>query len=496
MSLLKEPFESLHTLKNYINGEWVEADTTTYRDIINPANMKTIGRVPISTANELGQAVTAAQDAFPEWRRMTALARARYLSRLRELLEDAFEEISRAGVMEHGKTIDESRGETRRGIENVEVATGMPSLMMGYNLEDIARGIDEYMIRQPLGVFGCIAPFNFPFMVPLWFLPYAVATGNTYIVKPSPWTPISQVKLFELIDEAGFPPGVINMVHGDVDVANAMLQHPDIQGISFVGSTQIGRDIIYKTATAHGKRVQAQCGAKNFLVVMPDAEVNRTIASLMTSFFGNTGQRCLSGANLIIVGDEAFYRRFLQKVVTTSSNIRIGYGLDENIQMGPLQAETRKRRVLGFIDQGITEGADLILDGRKMQVIGNYPLNCFLGPSIFENVTPDMTIAREEIFGPVMSVFRATTLDEAIELVNQSSFGNASSIFTDSGKAARQFQYDVQTGNVGINIGVAAPMAFFPFSGMKDSFFGDLHGQGRDAVNFFTEQKVVIVRWF
>ena len=229
---------------------------------------------------------------------------------------------------------------------------------------------------------------------------------------------------------------------------------------------------------------------------MPDADVNRTIASLMTSFFGNTGQRCLSGANLIIVGDDAFYSRFLQKVITASSNIRIGYGLDENVQMGPLQAETRKKRVLGFIDQGIAEGADLVLDGRTVQVIGNDPLNCFLGPSIFENVTPDMTIARQEIFGPVMSVFRTTTLDEAIELVNQSSFGNASSIFTDSGKAARQFQYDVQTGNVGINIGIAAPMAFFPFSGMKDSFFGDLHGQGRDAVNFFTEQKVVIVRWF
>jgi malonate-semialdehyde dehydrogenase (acetylating)/methylmalonate-semialdehyde dehydrogenase len=458
--------------------------------------MKVIGRVPLSTATELDHAVKAAHDAFPEWRRLTPLARARYLSRLRELLEDAFEEISRAGVMEHGKTIDESRGETRRGIENVEVATGIPSLMMGYNLEDIAQGIDEYMIRQPLGVFGCIAPFNFPFMVPLWFLPYAVATGNTYIVKPSPWTPISQAKLFELIDEAGFPPGVINMVHGDVDVANAMLQHPDIQGISFVGSTQIGRDVIYKTATAHGKRVQAQCGAKNFLVVMPDADVNRTIASLMTSFFGNTGQRCLSGANLIIVGDDAFYSRFLQKVVTASSNIRISYGLDENIQMGPLQAETRKKRVLGFIEQGIAEGANLVLDGRTVHVIGNYPLNCFLGPSIFENVTPDMTIAQEEIFGPVMSIFRTMTLDEAIELVNQSSFGNASSIFTDSGKAARQFQYDVQTGNVGINIGIAAPMAFFPFSGMKNSFFGDLHGQGPDAVNFFTEQKVVIVRWF
>ncbi|MCW4037339.1 MAG: CoA-acylating methylmalonate-semialdehyde dehydrogenase [Candidatus Bathyarchaeota archaeon] len=497
MSIIEEPIKKVQMLKNYVNGEWIESEANVFRDVVNPATMKTIGKVPISNSGDLDEAVKAAREAFPEWRRTTPLTRARYFLRLKELLEENFEEVSRVGVMEHGKTIDESRGETRRGIENVECAAGIPSLMMGYNLEDIARGIDEYLIRQPLGVFACIAPFNFPFMVPLWYMPYAVATGNTYVVKPSPWTPFSQHKLFELIDEAGFPPGVINMVHGDVEVANAIIEHPDVKGVSFVGSTPVGRDIIYKGATAHGKRVQAQCGAKNFLVVMPDASVDRTIPSLMTSFYGNTGQRCLSGANLVIVGeDDAFYNRFLKKTVEAAANIRIGYGLDESVQMGPLQAEVRKTRVLGYIEKGVEEGAKLLLDGRSFKIVGNYPDNCFLGPSIFQDVTEDMVIAKEEIFGPVMNVIRTKNLDDAIKLINNSAYGNEAAIFTDSGRAARKFQYEVTCGNIGINIGVAAPMAFFPFSGMKDSFFGDLHGQGRDAVNFFTEQKVVIVRWF
>ncbi len=497
MVILEEPIKEIRKLKNYINGEWVEANSNVYRDIVNPATMKVIGKVPQSNAEDVNLAVEAAKEAFPSWRRTTPLARSRYLFRLKDLLEEKFEDLSRIGVMEHGKTIDESRGETRRGIENVEVAMGIPSLMMGYNLEDIARGIDEYLIRQPLGVFACIAPFNFPFMVPLWFMPYAVATGNTYIIKPSPWTPLSQTMLFELIEEVGFPPGVINMVHGDVEAVETLLEHPHIKGISFVGSTRVGRDIIYRKATARGKRVQAQCGAKNFIVVMPDAVADRTVASLMSSFYGNTGQRCLSGANLVIVGeDEAFYKRFLKGVFSTTSNIRIGYGLDESVQMGPLQSANRKKRVLGYIDKGLEEGGRLTLDGRDFKLIGSYPNDCFLGPSIFEDVTADMVIAQDEIFGPVMSVLRAEDLDGAVEMINKSPYGNAASIYTSSGKTARKFQYDVQCGNIGVNIGIVAPMAFFPFSGMKDSFFGDLHGQGRDAVNFFTEQKVVIVRWF
>jgi malonate-semialdehyde dehydrogenase (acetylating)/methylmalonate-semialdehyde dehydrogenase len=378
----------------------------------------------------------------------------------------------------------------------VEVSTGAPSLMMGYNLEDIASGIDEYLIYQPLGVFCHIAPFNFPFMVPLWFSPFALATGNTFVVKPSPRDPISQIKLAELIDEAGIPPGVYNLVNGGAEVSGALLEHPDIKGVTFVGSTPIGRDVVYRKCGETGKRVIAQCGAKNFMVVMPDCDVDRTIAALLTSFYGNAGQRCLSGANLVIVGnDAAFYNRFVKAFTEAASRIKIGYGLDDSIQMGPMQSVDGKSRVLKYIDLGVKEGAKLVLDGRKFKVQGDLPDTCFIGPTVFDNVTPDMTIAREEIFGPVAGVMRANDLDEAIAICNASAFGNGDAIFTTSGKSAREFQYRVESGNVGVNIGIVAPMAFFPFSGMKNSFFGTLHGQGRDAFRFFTEAKVVIQRW-
>jgi malonate-semialdehyde dehydrogenase (acetylating)/methylmalonate-semialdehyde dehydrogenase len=497
MGVLEEPIKEVKIIKNYINGEWVKSKSNVIIDVVNPASMKKIGEVPRSNEEDINMAVEAAKEAFPSWRRTTPLARSRYLFRLRDLLEENFEEISRIGVIEHGKTIDESRGETRRGIENVEVATGIPSLMMGYNLEDIARGIDEYAIKIPLGVFACVAPFNFPWMVPLWFIPYAVATGNTYVMKPSSEVPFSMTKLFELMDEVDFPPGVVNMVHGGREVVQAIVKHPDIEGVSFVGSTPVGKNVIYKEASAHGKRVQAQCGAKNFFVVMPDANIDLTVASAMTSFYGNTGQRCLSGANLLIVGeDDDFYTRFMRRIIEAVKSIRIGYGLDESVQMGPLRSPDKKQSVLRYIETGIKEGAKLILDGRKFEVLGDYPEDCFLGPSIFKNVTLDMTIASEEIFGPVMSVLRPQTLEKAIEMINDCPFGNAAMIFTSKGGDARHFQYEVNGGNIGVNIGIAAPMAFFPFSGMKESFFGDLHGQGRDAVNFFTETKVVIQRWF
>jgi len=502
MTMLEEPIKEVLTLRNYIDGQWVESDGELV-DVVNPATCKLIARVPISTGEEVDQAVEAAKEAFPDWRRTPPLARARCLFRLKELMEEHFEELSRIQTMEHGKTIDESRGETRRGIENVEVAAGIPSLMMGYNLEDIAAGIDEYVIRQPLGVFGIIAPFNFPFMVPLWYAPYAVATGNCIVIKPSPHVPISQVKLAELLDEAGFPPGVWNVVHGGATVASRMLDHPDIEGICFVGSTAVGRDIIYKRCGETGKRVIAQCSAKNFLLVMPDADLERTMAACMTSFYGNTGQRCLSGANLVVVGEglneqeyNEFYKRVVDAFVDAASKIRAGYGLDESVQIGPLQNKDRKERVLGFIQKGIEDGANLRLDGRNVRVVGGWPHTCFLNPTVFTDVTPDMTIGREEIFGPVASIMRARIFDEAVEMIHSNPYGNAASIFTSSGKWAREFQYRVQCGNIGINIGIAAPMAFFPFSGMKDSFFGALHGQGREAVRFFTESKVVIQRWF
>ena len=493
--ILAEPIKEVTLLKNFINGEWGESKGEV-KDVVNPATQKTLARVPMSTKGEVNIAVKAAKEAFPDWRRTTPLARVRCLFRLKELVEANFEELSRIQTMEHGKTIDESRGETRRGIEMVEVATGIPSLMMGYNLEDIASGIDEYVIYQPIGVFCHIAPFNFPFMVPLWFFPFALATGNTFVVKPSPRDPISQVKLAELVDEAGFPPGVYNIVHGGADTVTTLLEHPDINGVTFVGSTKIGKGV-YKKCSETGKRAIVQTSAKNFMVVMPDTNIEATIPSLMTSFFGNTGQRCLSGANLVIVGNnDAFYNKFLSAFVNTASRIKVGYGLDESIQMGPMQSIDGKQRVTGYIEKGLAEGAKLILDGRKPKIIGDYPDTCFLNPTVFDGVTPEMTIAKEEIFGPVASVIRAKNLDEAIRMANSSNFGNEAAIFTSSGKTAREFQYRIESGNVGINIGVVAPMAFFPFGGMKDSFFGVLHGQGRDAIRFFTESKVVIQRWF
>jgi len=495
MAILEEPIREVIKLQNYIDGEWIESESDQILDVLNPATQKPLAKVPMSTKEEVDAAVKAAKEAFPEWRQTPPLARVRCLFRLKELLEENFEQLSRVQTMEHGKTIDESRGETRRGIEMVEVATGIPSLMMGHNLEDIATGIDEYVIYQPLGVFGHIAPFNFPFMVPLWYSPFAMATGNTFIVKPSPRDPISQVKLTELLDEAGIPPGVYNLVHGAADVASVLLEHPDIKGMTFVGSTKVGREV-YRKCGESGKRVIAQCGAKNFMVIMPDCEVERTIAALLTSFFGNAGQRCLSGANLVIVGeDDTFYKRFLTAFVDAASKIRVGYGLDESTQMGPMQTVDSKKRVIEYIECGIREGAKLILDGRELKVTGDYPDSAFLNPTIFDGVMPEMTIAKEEIFGPVASVLRAKDLDEAIKICNASPYGNGDAIFTSSGKAAREFQYRVESGNVGINIGIVAPMAFFPFSGMKDSFFGVLHGQGRDAVRFFTEGKVVIQRW-
>ncbi|MFC1941796.1 CoA-acylating methylmalonate-semialdehyde dehydrogenase [Chloroflexota bacterium] len=497
MALLEEPISGVKIIKNYVNGEWLESKGEIV-DVVNPATGKTIAKVPISTKEEVDAAVKAAREAYPDWRRTTPLARTRILFRLKELLEENFEEASRIQTQEHGKTIDESRGETRRGIENVEVACGIPTLMQGYYSEDIATGIDEWVIPTPLGVFGIIGPYNFPWMIPLWSVPYAVATGNCVVVKPSSEVPISQMKLAELAEEAGFPPGVWNVVNGGRTVVNGMLDHPDVVGITFVGSTPAGRDVIYKRCGETGKRVIAQCGAKNFMVIMPDCNVDRTIPALMTSFFGNTGQRCLAGANLLIVGeDDKFYNHFVEKVTEATKKIIIGYGLDESVQMGPVRDKEKKASIMRYIEIGIQEGAKLRLDGRKdIKIQGDYPDTCFIGPSIFEDVTPDMQICREEIFGPVMSVMRANNLDEAINLCNASNFGNGHAIFTSSGGAARQFQYSVESGNVGINIGIVAPVALFPFSGTKDSFFGVLHTQGKEAVRFFTESKVVIQRWF
>jgi malonate-semialdehyde dehydrogenase (acetylating)/methylmalonate-semialdehyde dehydrogenase len=500
MVLLEEPIKEVKTLRNYIGGEWVDSQGKI-RDVVSPATCKVIARVPISIPSEFDAAVKAANEAFPDWRRTPPVARARCLFRLKELMEQNFEELSRIQTMEHGKTIDESRGETRRGIENVEVATGIPSLMMGYNLEDIASDIDEYLIRQPIGVFGIIGPFNFPFMVPLWFAPYAVATGNCIVLKPSSEDPISQCKIAELTEEAGFPPGVWNVVNGDRTVVTAMLAHPDIKGVCFVGSTPVGK-LIYSKCGETGKRVIAQARAKNFILMMPDANLEKTLAACMTSFYGNAGQRCLAGGNLVVVGEglsenesNRLYEKIMKFYVNTASSIRVGNGLDDTVQMGPLRDKGKKENVARYIEKGVEEGAKLMLDGRNIRLVGDWPHDCFLNPSVFTYATPDMTICKEEIFGPVTSIMRARNLDEAIDMIHASPFGNSAAMFTSNGKWARDFQYRVKCGNIGINIGIVAPMAFFPFSGMKDSFFGVLHGQGQETIRFFTESKVVIQRW-
>lgn len=479
-------------LKNYINGEWIESKSTDIREVLNPATGEVIAKVPMSIVEETEEAIKAANKAFARWRRTIPVTRARYFFDMKALMEERFEDLARQVVIENGKTIDEARGEIRRGIENVELATGIPSLMMGYNAEDVAVEIDEMVVRQPMGVFFTLAPFNFPSMVPLWFLPTAVATGNTFILKPSPIAPLSSMKLFELIDEIGFPDGVINMVHGDIDSANTLLDSPGTKGVSFVGSTPVGK-IVYERAAANGKRAQIQAGAKNFLLVMPDADLERTAAALMTSCYGCAGERCLAGA--VILAMEEIHDPLVKILVESAKMIRVGNGLEEGVQMGPVITAKAKARTIDFIERALKEGARLLVDGRNVEVEG-HPNGFFVGPTVFDNVKPDMCIAQEEIFGPVMSIIKVKSYEEALEIIDANPYGNAASIFTSSGKWARKFGYEVEAGNVGINIGIAAPVAHFPFSGMKDSFFGDLHGQGKDGIRFFTEDKVIITRWF
>jgi malonate-semialdehyde dehydrogenase (acetylating)/methylmalonate-semialdehyde dehydrogenase len=479
-------------IRNYIDGEWVDSKSAEIIDVENPATGEVIARVPMSTREEVEQAAQAAKNAFRDWRETPPTSRIRYLFRLKELLEESFEDISRTLVQENGKSIDEARGEVRRGIENIEVAAGIPSLMMGYNLEDIAQGIDEECVYQPLGVFCCVPPFNFPFMVPLWFMPFALACGNTWVVKPSEQVPLCQNRLLELMDEAGFPPGVVNLVNGAKEVVEALLQSPNVQGLSFVGSTPVAEHL-YKMATESGKRAQCQGGAKNYLVVMPDADLDRTVPALMTSCYGCAGERCLAGANIVAVGD--VYEPLKRSMIEAASRIKVGDGLEEGVQMGPVISRKALERIHGYIEKGLQEGAELVLDGRRVEMEDRLAGGHFIRPTIFDDVRPEMVIASEEIFGPVANIIRVQDLNEAISMIDGNPFGNAASIFTTGGRWAREFKYRVRCGNIGINIGIAAPHAAFPFCGMKKSFFGDLHGQGRDAIGFFAERKVVISRW-
>jgi malonate-semialdehyde dehydrogenase (acetylating) / methylmalonate-semialdehyde dehydrogenase len=479
------------TMKNYINGEWVESASTTFGDVWNPAKGEKIARVAYGTRGDVDQAVEAAKAAFPEWRATPPLSRARYLFRLKDAFEDNFEEIARVLTTEQGKVIDEARGEVRRMIENVEHATGVTTLMCGYTLEDIAKDIDCTGHRQPLGVFAAIAPYNFPAMVPWWFLPYALVCGNTFVLKPSEQVPMTQTKVFEILDQVGFPEGVVNMVHGSKDVVNGILDHPDIAGVSFVGSSPTAK-YIYERCGATGKRVQALGGAKNIVAVMPDAKLDPAMPSLITSFYGCTGQRCLSGSILAPVGEVA--DELIAKFKAAAQAVTLGDGLNEKTGMGPVVSAAHRQRVLGYIEKGVAEGAKLILDGRNAKVT-DLPNGFFVGPTIFDNVTPAMTIAREEIFGPVVSIVRCKNLSDAVDLINTRGFANAACLYTSSGAVAREFKYKVKPSMVGINIGIAAPMSFFPFGGAGQSMFGDIKGHGQEIFQFFTDTKVVIERW-
>jgi malonate-semialdehyde dehydrogenase (acetylating)/methylmalonate-semialdehyde dehydrogenase len=478
------------TVRNYVGGEWVEPSEEGL-DVVNPSTGEAIASVGFSTAADVDAAVQAGQDAFEEWRRRPVEERIQPLFELKQLLEDHQEELAELLVREHGKTLAEARGELRRGIENVEVACSIPSLTQAGHVENAAPGIDETAVRQPLGVFTAVTPFNFPGMIPLWFLPYAVAAGNAFILKPSEQDPLVPQRMFELLEEAGFPEGVVQLVNGSVDTVDAILEHDGVEGVSFVGSTPVA-ETIYEKAAANGKRVQAQGGAKNHVIVTETADLGFAAEKTVGSALACSGERCL--ANDIAVVEESVYEEFVDLVVAEAERQVVGYGLDDDTTVGPLITEDHEQQVRNYVETGVQEGAELVVDGRDTEV-PEYPEGNFLGPCIFRDVTTDMVIAREEIFGPVLGLMPAADLDAAIEVLNGSDYGNAASLFTGRGADARTFRHDAEAGNLAVNAGTAAPMAFFHFGGEKDSFFGDLHAQAEDVVRFYTDETIYIERW-
>lgn len=483
----------MEPLKVFINGTWKQSHSTTNLEVLNPANQECLAQVPVGpeTSKDVSAAAEAAQNAHLQWKKVPVMKRVQCLYQLKQLLEAHKETIAISITNECGKTKDESLGELQRAIENVEVACGTPMLISGDMIEDIASGIDEMMIRQPLGVTACITPFNFPAMIVFWFLPYAIATGNACIVKPSEKAPKTMNLLFELIQQLDIPDGLISLVHGGKESVDALIQHPHIKAVSFVGSTAVAR-YIYSECGKYGKRVQAQGGAKNPIIVLPDAELDLTTKIVADSVYGCAGQRCLAASIVIRVGDEK--NTVKEAIVETVKAKTVGYGLNEGVSMGPVISQESKQRITGLIQRGTEEGASVLLDGRNITV-PQYEGGNFIGPTILENVPVDRSLIKTEIFGPVMSLISMPTIEEAIAFINKGAYGNMACLFTSNGAHARAFRNEAQAGNIGINIGVAAPMAQFPFSGWKDSFFGDLHGQGKHAIEFFTQTKVVIERW-
>ncbi len=493
MGVLSEVAVKDDYLKLLLGGEWVQSKSEASLPVMNPGLGKEICRVPLALRDEVDAAASSAQEAFENWKEVPLTERIQYLFRMKNLFEEHLEELARINTQNHGKTITESRGDIRRTIENVEAAIAAGyTLLKGEHLDQVAQGIDEGTVKEPLGVFGIICPFNFPVMVPFWFIPFAIVAGCSVVVKPSEIAPVPMTMVAELIQkEVKLPPGVLNVIQGSKETVESLIAHPLVRGVTFVGSTPVGRQV-YKLAGEYGKRAIVQAGAKNSIVVMPDADMTLAVESCVSSLFGNAGQRCLAGSNLVVTSEAR--QRVVESLVRRARGLKLGYGLDEDTEMGPLVSKKAKDRALGYVDRATTEGANVVLDGRGARVEG-FEDGYYLGPTIFDNVQPDMAVAREEIFGPLGTVIETSNLDQAIEFINKSTnYGNAASIFTRNGAHAREFRRRVQAGNIGINVGVAAPAAFFPFGGMRDSFFGVLHGQ-MDSVDFFTDRKVIISRW-
>jgi len=476
---------------HFINGQWTDSQASDWQDVINPATSEILASVPLADAAEVTRAIEAAAAAYPAWRRTPPEDRIQPLFKLKMLLEDHIDDIARIITQENGKTFAEAKAEMRRAIENVEVACGIPMMMQGYNLEDVARGIDETMIRQPLGVVAAITPFNFPGMIPFWFLPYAIACGNTLVVKPSERVPLTMKFAFELLEKTGLPDGVVNLVNGGKAAVDTLLDHPKVRAISFVGSTPIAK-YVYARAGANGKRAQCQGGAKNHVIVLPDADMDMATQIISDSAFGCAGQRCLAVSVAVTVGEAQ--KTFRDSITNAASKLRVGNGLEDGVQMGPVITRQSKDRVESLINAGEKQGAKVLIDGRNSQVPKHESGN-FVMPTILDGLPASSDLTDTEIFGPVLSLVHADDIDQALDFLNHSAFGNQASLFTSSGSAARRFRYEAPAGNIGINIGVAAPMAYFPFSGWKDSFFGIMHAQGRDAIEFYTEKKIVVERW-
>ncbi len=483
--------DSVRNLKNYIGGEWMESATDRYDDVPNPATGEVLARVPLSTRDDVDAAVKAAREAFLDWSETPVVERSRIMFRYQQLLFQHQDELARTITEENGKNLAEAHAEVLRGIEMVEFAAGMPTLMMGETLPNIARGIDSYVLRFPLGVVAGIVPFNFPLMVPMWMYPIAITAGNTFVLKPSERTPLSTLLAVELLKEAGLPAGVFNVVNGAHDVVNGLLEHPDIKAISFVGSQPVA-EYVYKTAAAHGKRVQALAGAKNHHLVMPDADLRRAAKTIVSSAFGCAGERCMAAS--VVVAVETIADELVQYLIEESDALRMGNGLEAGVDLGPVIRSSHLERVHGYIEQGEQAGAALVRDGR--QDAAKTRQGYFLGPTIFDKANADMVIVRDEIFAPVLSVIRVKDFEHGLATISKSRYGNGACIYTNNGRLGREFVQRVEAGMVGVNVGVPAPMGFFAFTGWKQSFYGDLHANGKDGVEFFTKKKTVTARWF